>query len=186
MVKSAENGYDGDRSAGFDRSPIGRILAQREIGAGVVVVVVDNVGVEHVAEMVIADPISRSTDPFCQSDRCDRAIANPDRAQSSPENLAIGAIVASDQVAGCFISRERHADLACDPFGVRVARDAGAHRQATIEARNDESVEKFESDDRNDEEIDRRDLTRMVPKEGAPALRRRSAPANHVLRHRVG
>ena len=52
MVKSSEKGHGGDRSAGLNRPPIGCILTQREMDAGVVVV--GSVSSKHVAEMALA------------------------------------------------------------------------------------------------------------------------------------
>ena len=51
MMKSAENRLGDECSADLDRPPLGRILLQREMCAGLVVV--GHVSAEHVAEVAL-------------------------------------------------------------------------------------------------------------------------------------
>src|SRR5665647_880138 len=80
-------------------------------------------------DVVKAFPADRTDQPFgisvlpWRARRC-RSIANAHGSQSSNEDLAIGTIPVTDEIAGRLFPAAGCGELICDPFSRRMRRDA--------------------------------------------------------------
>src|SRR4051812_48353669 len=100
----------------------------------------------------------------------DRLIANAHRAPPPRHSGAVGRITVADHVAWCLIPRKGFGDLLGYPFSRRMRRHIDPDQFAPRQPDNDEGVEQAKANSRNHEQIDGRDMRRMIAKERAPAL----------------
>src|SRR5207253_7527182 len=109
-------------------------------------------------------------------------VADPHGAQSGRDGSAIDAIPIADHVARRLSPRESFGDLACDPVRGRMGCDVDPDEVSAGQPNDDKGIEQVEANGRNNEQVHGGDVRRVVTQEGAPALRRRSASLDHVLR----
>src|SRR5213596_1952553 len=126
--------------------------------------------------MVDALASDRSDQPFGEAVLPRRAwgdglVADAHDAQSVRDGSAIDAIPIADQVA-----------LACDPVRGRMGCDVDPDKVSAGQPNDDKGIEQVEANARNNEQVHGGDVRRVVTQEGAPALGRRSASLDHVLR----
>ena len=110
MVQFSEDRRGNNASDGLNGARHGRVLVQREVGPRIIVI--RHVRKEHVAQM----PLAKHDDMIetLPSDRTDQAfavsilprrtsggrlVANAHRAETSFENVAIGAIAVADEIS---------------------------------------------------------------------------------------
>jgi hypothetical protein len=108
----------------------------------------------------------------------DRPVANTHGSQPPCDRSTIGRVTVSDEVAWRCVPRECFGDLSGDPICGRVSGHIGPDESSPLQTQDDQPVEQFEPDRRNDEQIDGRDV---VTQEGSPPRRRRAATPGHVL-----
>src|SRR5438128_3641793 len=137
--------------------------------------------------MVDALASDRSDQPFGEAVLPRRAwgdglVADAHGAQSVRDGSAIDAIPITDQVARRLSPRECFGDLACDPVRGRMGCDVDPDKVSAGQPNDDKGIEQVEADGRNNEQVHGGDVRRVVTQEGAPALGRRSASLDHVLR----
>src|SRR5260221_24601 len=114
--------------------------------------------------------------------RC-RPVTNAHRSKSSDEDLTIGPIPVTDQVAGSLFPTACFRDLICDPFCSGVSCDAKPQNLSSAVPHDQQSIEQAKRDRRHDEQIHRRDAVGMVMKKRLPALRRWPSSLHHILGH---
>src|SRR5664279_5037586 len=114
--------------------------------------------------------------------RC-RPVANAHSSKSSDEDLTIGPIPVTDQVAGSLFPTTCFRDLICDPFCSGVSCDAKPQNLSSAVPHDQQSIEQAKRDRRHDEQIHRRDAVGMVMKKRLPALRRWPSSLHHILGH---
>src|ERR1700676_3891085 len=138
--------------------------------------------------VVKALPSDRTDQPFGISvlpwgvRRC-RPVTNAHRSKSSDEDLTIGPVPVTDQVAGSLFPTACFRDLICDPFCSGVSCDAKPQNLSSAVPHDQRSIEQAKRDRRQDEQIHRRDAVGMVMKKRLPALRRWPSSLHHILRH---
>src|SRR6266481_4059196 len=137
--------------------------------------------------MVDALASDRSNQPFGEAVLPRRAwgnglVADAHGAQSVHDGSAIDAIPIADHVARRLSPRECVVDLACDPVRGRMGCDVDPDEVSAGQTNDDKGIEQVEANARNNEQVHGGDVRRVVTQEGAPALGRRSASLDHVLR----
>src|SRR5437764_8748017 len=70
----------------------------------------------------------------------------------------------------------------CDPVRGRMGCDVDPDKVSAGQPNDDKGIEQVEANARNNEQVHGGDIRRVVTQEGAPALGRRSASLDHVLR----
>src|SRR4051794_7681502 len=119
----------------MDRSGKGRVLGQRQMRSGAVVIL--SVGAKHMSQMPLtkydymikalasdrADQSFRIAVLPRRSRRC-RSVANAHRANAPNECLAVDAVAITNEVLRRALPTESLRDLLGDPFGSRVGSDA--------------------------------------------------------------
>ena len=111
----------------------------------------------------------------------DRPVSNAHGSQPACDRGTIGRVTVSDEIARCFVPRECFGDLPGDPLGGRICGDIGPDEPSPLQTQDDQPVQKFEPDRRNDEQIDGGDVGGVVAQEGSPARRGWAATPGHVL-----
>src|ERR1017187_4887884 len=138
--------------------------------------------------VVKALPSDRTDQPFGISvlpwgaRRC-RPVTNAHRSKSSDEDLTIGPIPVTDQVAGSLFPTACFRDLICDPFCSGVSCDAKPQNLSSAVPHDQQSIEQAKRDRRHDEQIHRRDTVGMIAQERLPALGWRASSPGHILGH---
>src|SRR6516225_3870390 len=129
----------------------------------------------------LADPIKRSTRPFCQGERNDvgrsRIPIAPTRALNAG---AKGSVIVANEILRCRVPWERFSDLARQPLGRRVAGHRKPQQLPTFVAENKKCKELLKRNRRNHEQINRRNPLHMIAKEGLPSLQWPTPPRYHV------
>src|SRR6202022_3005006 len=110
-----------------------------------------------------------------------RSIANTDRSKSSDEDLAIGPVPVTDQIAGSLFPATCFGELICDPFCSRMRCNAKPKNLPPAMPHDQEAVEQTKRDCRNDEQIHRRDAVGMIIEKCFPALGWRPSTPGHIL-----
>src|SRR5450432_1496310 len=110
-------------------------------------------------------------------------VTNAHRSKSSDEDLTIGPIPVTDQVAGNLFPTACFRDLICDPFCSGMSCDAKPQNLSSAVPHDQQSIEQAKRDCRHDEQIHRRDAVGMVMKKRLPALRRWPSSLHHILGH---
>ena len=98
------------------------------------------------------------------------------------DGSAVDPIPITDQVPRGLSPRECLCDLTCDPFRGRVWCDVDPDKVSALQSNDHEDIEQVEANGRGNEQVHGGDVRRMVTKEGAPSLGRRSASLAHILR----
>src|SRR5271169_2495999 len=88
----------------------------------------------------------------------DRPIANAHDPQPPGDRGAIRGVAVTDEVARCLIPWECFGDLPGDPLGGWICCHIGPDEPSPLQTQDDQPVEQFEPDRRNDERTDRRRL----------------------------
>src|SRR5215813_696621 len=122
-----------------------------------------------------ADPIKRSTRPFCQGERKDVG-----RSDASFERSAEGSVIVANEMLRCRVPWERFSDLARQPLGRRVAGQCKPQQLPTFVAEIKKCEEVLKRNRRNHEQINRRNPLHMIAKEGPPSLQWPIPPRYHV------
>src|SRR6267142_1981248 len=159
-------------------------------------VVIVHVRLQHVTEVALTEhndvvkafPSDRTDQPFGIPDlpwgvrRCP-PVTNAHSSKSSDEDLTIGPIPVTDQVAGSLFPTACFRELICDPFCSGVSCDAKPQNLSSAVPHDQQSIEQAKRDRRHDEQIHRRDAVGMVMKKRLPALRRWPSSLHHILGH---
>jgi len=112
---------------------------------------------------------------------CGRLVPDAHGAQSAWDDGTIDAIPIADEVFWGIIPREGLRYLTRNPIRCRVCSDIDPDEVSAVEADDHEGVEQAKANGRNNEQIHRGNVRRVVTQEGSPFLTRRSAPLDHVL-----
>src|SRR6202049_376358 len=159
-------------------------------------VVIFHVRQQYMTEVSLAEhnnvvkalPSDRTDQPFGISvlpwgaRRC-RPVTKSQLSKSLDEDLTIGPIPVTDQVAGSLFPTACFRDLICDPFCSGVGCDAKPQNLSSAVPHDQQSIEQAKRDRRHDEQIHRRDAVGMVMKKRLPALRRWPSSLHHILGH---
>src|SRR5262245_34150898 len=128
-----------------------------------------------------ADPIKRSTRPFCQGERNDVGRSRIPIARTRALNTAPNArSVSRMRYFGAASHGKRFSDLACQPLGRRVTSHRKPQQLPTFVAENEKCEQLLKRDRRNHEQINRRNPLHMIAKEGLPSLQWPIPPRYHV------
>ena len=124
--------------------------------------------------MVEALAADRSDQPFNMTVLPRRAgrdwsVANTHGPQSARDRHTIGGVTVSDKIAWRLTPRECFGNLLGDPLGGRICRHIGPDEPSPLQSQDDQRVEKFEPNRRNDEQIDGGDVGGVIAQEGPPA-----------------
>src|SRR5450756_2724593 len=112
---------------------------------------------------------------------CNWLVPNAHSAQSTCDDGAINAIPVSDHVAGSPVPRKCLRYLACNPFCRRIPCDVNPDQISAVKLDDDECREQVETDSRNNEQVHRGNVRRVVTQEGQPSPAWRPASLDHVL-----
>src|SRR6516162_10608351 len=104
----------------------------------------------------------------------DRPVANAHGSQPPADRGAIRGVAVTDEVARCLIPWECFGDLAGDPLGGWIWRHIGPDELSPLQTQDDQPVEQFEPDRRNDEQIDAGDVGGVIAQENLPTRRARA------------
>src|SRR5580692_2630036 len=159
-------------------------------------VVIFHVRQQYMTEVSLAEhnnvvkalPSDRTDQPFGISVlpwgvRRRRPVTNAHLSKSSDEDLTIGPIPVTDQVAGSLFPTACFRDLICDPFCSGVSCDAKPQNLSSAVPHDQQSIEQAKRDCRHDEQIHRRDAVGMIIEKCSPTLGRRPCTPNHILGH---
>src|SRR5271155_1763914 len=120
--------------------------------------------VEAVASNRADQPLNMTVLPWRTG--CDGPVSNAHGSHATYGRGAVDGVAVTEQVARCLIPRERLSDLLGDPLGRRMCRDVGPDEPSPLQAQDHHAVEKLELDGRNDEQIDRGDVSGVIAQEG--------------------
>ena len=99
----------------------------------------------------------------------DRPVANAHGLQPPGDRGAMRGVAVTDEVARCLIPWECFGDLPGDPLGGWICCHIGPDEPSPLQTQDDQPVEQFEPDRRNDEQIDAGDVGGVIAQEGLPA-----------------
>ena len=194
-MKSAEDWLRAHASNSLNSARQRRILIQRSVGSGTVVIL--GIGPQDPAQMRFAEndqmidalaadrpdqPLSISVLPW--RSRRNRLVPDTHGPQPSPDDRAENAVPIADEMARRLVPRESLGDLTCDPLGRGMVRHVGPNQMSAIHANNDEGIEQIEAYGRNNKQIHRGDVGCMIAEKCAPSLTGRPASFDHVFSHR--
>src|SRR5260221_3225648 len=159
-------------------------------------VVIFHVRQQYMTEVSLAEhnnvvkalPSDRTDQPFGISvlpwgaRRC-RPVTNAHRSKSSDEDLTIGPIPVTDQIAGSLFPTACFPDLICDPFCSRMSCDAKPQNLSSAVPHDQQAIEQAKRDRRHDEQIHRGDAVGMIMKERLPTLRRWFSSFDYIFGH---
>src|ERR1700736_1971408 len=141
-------------------------------------IVIFHVTEQQVTEVALAEynhvvkafPSDRTDQPFSISilprgARRRWSVANAHRSKSSDEDLTIGPIPVTDQVAGSLFPAAGFRDLICDPFCSGVSCDAKPQNLSSAVPHDQQSIEQAKRDCRHDEHIHRSDPISVIAEE---------------------
>src|SRR5262249_19422095 len=126
-----------------------------------------------------ADPIKRSTRPFCQGERKDVGRSRVPIARTRALNTE-GSVIVANEMLRCRVPWERFSDLARQPLGRWVAGHGKAQQAPTFVVENKKCEQLLKRNRRNYEQINRRNPLHMIAKEGPPSLQWPIPPRYHV------
>src|SRR5580692_11571398 len=118
-------------------------------------------------DMVEAFASDRSNQPFNMTVLPWRAgrdwsVSDAHGSQSACDRDTIRSVAVTDEAARCRVPRECFGYLSGDPFGGRISGHIGPDEPSPLETQDDQPIEKFEPDRRNDEQIDSRDVGGVI------------------------
>jgi hypothetical protein len=128
----------------------------------------------HHHDMVETLASDRSDQPFNMTvlprrARCDWPVADTHGSQPACDRDTIGSVTVTDEVARRITPRECFRDLPGDPVSSRICGHVGPDKPSPLRTQDDQPIEKFEPDRRNDEQIDGGDVSGVIAHEGRPA-----------------
>src|SRR4030088_41810 len=127
-------------------------------------------------------PISRSAKPFCQGEAGAVGLSRMPMARNRRVTAAPSdAIPIADEVFWGIIPRKRLGHLTRNPIRGRVCSDIDPDEVSAVEADDHEGVEQAKANGRNNEQIHRGNVRRVVTQERSPFLAWRSTALDHVL-----
>src|SRR5215469_14210371 len=94
-----------------------------------------------------------------------RPVANAHGLQPPCDRGAIRGVAVSDEVARGLIPWECFGDLPGDPLGGLICCHIGPDEPSPLQTQDDQSIEQFEPDRRNDEQIDAGDVGGVIAQE---------------------
>jgi hypothetical protein len=116
-----------DATYGLDNPVHWRVFAQREMGPDLIVIV--SIGMQHVPEMAFAKyhdmietvPPDRADETFAgtvlpRGSRSCRSVLNAYRPEPAFEDIAVGTVPVTDEVAWCAVPTHSFGELPGDPF----------------------------------------------------------------------
>src|SRR3954447_8672660 len=112
---------------------------------------------------------------------CGKLVPDAHGAQSAGDNAAIDPVTIADQVVRSLIPRKGLRDLTRNPFRCRVCCDVDPDEISAVQPDDDEGIEQVETDSRDNEQIHRGNIRRVIAQEGSPSLTGRPAPLDHVF-----
>src|ERR1700686_4742599 len=112
---------------------------------------------------------------------CGRLVPDPHGSQSACCDGAIDPIAITDHVTRSTVPRKSLRDLACDPLRRRVGCDVDPDEISAINPYNHETIQQFEANGRDHEQIHGGNVRRVVSQKGPPSLTWRSTSLDHVL-----
>src|ERR1700723_3216677 len=159
-------------------------------------VVIFHVRQQYITEVSLAEhnnvvkalPSDRTDQPFGISvlpwgARRRGSIADAHRSKPSDEDLTIGPVPVTNEIAGSLFPPAGFRDLICDPFCGWMRCDAKPQNMSPAVPHDQQSIEQAKRDCRHDEHIHRSDSVSVVAEERPPALGRRVSSPDHVLGH---
>src|ERR1700723_2875094 len=159
-------------------------------------VVIFHVRQQYITEVSLAEhnnvvkalPSDRTDQPFGISvlpwgARRRGSIADAHRSKPSDEDLTIGPVPVTNEIAGSLFPPAGFRDLICDPFCGWMRCDAKPQNMSPAVPHDQQSIEQAKRDCRHDEHIHRSDPVSVVAEERPPALGRRVSSPDHVLGH---
>ena len=114
-------------------------------------------------------------------DRCDRLIPDAHGANSAHDDGAIDLISIADEVMRRLIPGECLSELARDPFSRRICSDVDPDQVSAAQTDDNKGIEQTEANGRDDEQVHRSNVRRVVTQKSAPSLIWRSTSLDHVL-----
>src|SRR5216684_3114571 len=111
---------------------------------------------------------------------CSGLVPDTHGAQSSCDDGAIDAIPTNEVFWGLF-PRKSLGYLTCNPLRCRVGCDVHPYYISARKPYNHETIQQFEANGRDNEQIHGGNVRRVVTQEGPPFLAGRSTPLDHVL-----
>src|SRR6476469_5607992 len=169
-----------------------RILVQGSMRSSTVVIF--GIRFEYPAQMRLAQnndvvhPLTpdRSDQPFGKTilpgrSWCGGLVPDAHGAQSAGDNDAIDPVAIADQVVRSLIPRKGLRDLTRNPFCRRICRGVDPDEFSAVQPDDDEGIEQVETDSRDNEQIHRGNLRRVIAQEGSPSRAGRPAPLDHVF-----
>src|SRR6202163_590625 len=157
-------------------------------------VVIASIGSQDSAQMHLAQDNDvvhtftpdRSDQPFGKAilprrGWCGRLVPNAHGAQAARDDAAIDPVAIADEVVRRLIPRKGLRYLTCNPFRRRICCDVDPDEVSAAESDDDEGIEQFEADGRDDKQVHGGNLWRVVTQEGPPSLAGRPPPFDHVL-----
>jgi hypothetical protein len=164
MVQSSKERLGNDPANCLDRTRNRRVLAQRQMGASLIVI--SPVRFEQVAKMPLAKyddmiqaiPPDRADQPFRISvlpwrSRRRRPVTNAHRLKAAGENVAVDGVAVTDEVSWCCGPTVGLGELACDPLSRWLRGDPQQSDLAATVLQYQQSIEQSEGDGRNHEQV---------------------------------
>jgi hypothetical protein len=149
---------------------------------------VTEVALAEYNDVVKAFPADRTDQPFSISSlprgaRRRRSIADAYRSESADEDLTIGPVPVTNEIAGSLFPPACFRNLICDPFCGWMRCDAKPQNMSPAVPHDQQPREQTKRDCRHDEHIHRGDPISVIAQERPPALGRRISSPDHVLGH---
>src|SRR3984893_1252614 len=146
-------------------------------------IVIFHVTEQQVAEVALAEynnvvkafPSDRTDQPFSicvlpwGTRRC-RPVANGHGSKSADQDLPIGPVPVTNEIAGSLSPATCFRDLICDPFCGWVSCDAKPQNVSSAVPHDQQSIEQTKRDCRHDEHIHSSDPISMIAQERLPTL----------------
>src|SRR6478752_10037046 len=155
-----------------------RILVQGSMRSDTVVIF--GTRFEYPAQMRLAQdndvvhPLTpdRSDQPFGKAilpgrSWCGKLVPDAHGAQSAGDNAAIDPVTIADQVVRSLIPRKGLRDLTRNPFCRRICRGVDPDEFSAVQPDDDEGIEQVETDSRDNEQIHRGNIRRVIAQEGS-------------------
>src|SRR5215472_5342192 len=111
----------------------------------------------------------------------DRPVANAHGLQPPGDRGAIRGVAVTDEIARGLIPRECFGDLAGDPLGGWICCHIGPDEPSPLQTQDDQPVEQFEPDRRNDEQIDTGDVGGVIARKACQPGERGPRPRDMYL-----
>src|SRR5262245_44622506 len=112
-------------------------------------------------------------------DRRDRLIPDAHGANSAHDDGAKDLIPIADEVTRPLIPRQCLCSLTRDPFRRRICSDVDPDQASAAQTDDNKGIEQIETNCRDDEQVHRGNVRRVVTQKGAPSLTWRSTSLNH-------